>query len=105
MAHAIGIDEFKKMVAEGATPTLLDVRRKNDYTAAPQTIETGRWCDPEAVDTWGGELPKDRPVIVYCVKGGSVSQSVADRLMDQQVDARYLEGGILAWHAATGGRG
>ena len=103
MAHAIGIEEFKKLVAEGAAPTLLDVRRKNDYTAAPQTIETARWLDPELVDTWAGAISTDRPVIVYCVKGGSVSQSVADRLMDKQVDVRYLEGGILAWHAASGG--
>jgi len=99
MAHPIGIDALKKMVAEGAKPTLLDVRRKNDYAVAPQMIETARWRDPEAVDTWVGELRKDHPVIVYCVKGGSVSQFVADQLMDKQVDARYLEGGILAWHA------
>lgn len=103
MAQAIGIDELKEMVAEGAAPTLLDVRRKDDYAAAPQTIETARWRDPETVDAWAADLPKDRPVIVYCVKGGSVSQSVADRLAHKKIDARYLEGGILAWQAATGG--
>jgi rhodanese-related sulfurtransferase len=105
MAHAISIDELKKLVADGAAPTVVDVRRKSDYTAAPQTIETARWRDPEMVDAWAGEIAKDRPVIVYCVKGGSVSQSVADRLMDKEVDVRYLEGGILAWHAAKRGDG
>ena len=99
MAHAIGIEALKKMVAEGVTPTLLDVRRKNDYAAAPQTIATARWCDPETVDAWAAELPKDRWVIVYCVKGGSVSLTVADRLTDKRIDARYLEGGMLAWQA------
>jgi len=105
MAHAIGIDELKKMIAEGVAPTLLDVRRKNDYAAAPQTIETARWFDPEMVETWAGALSPDHPVIVYCVKGGSVSQSVADRLMSKQVDVRYLEGGILAWQTAKRGDG
>jgi rhodanese-related sulfurtransferase len=38
-------------------------------------------------------------VIVYCVKGGSVSQIVADRLTDKRIHARYLAGGILAWQA------
>ena len=103
MAHSIGINELEKIVAAGDTPTLLDVRRKNDYDARPQTIEMARWYDPEMVDTWASELSKDRPVIVYCVKGGSVSQSIADRLMDKQFDVRYLEGGILAWQAAKGG--
>jgi rhodanese-related sulfurtransferase len=105
MAHAIGIDELKKMIAEGVAPTLLDVRRKNDYEAAPQTIETARWLDPGLVDAWAGALSTDHPVIVYCVKGGSVSQSVADRLSEKRVDVRYLEGGILAWNAAKGETG
>jgi len=39
-------------------------------------------------------------VIVYCVKGGPVSQSTADRLAEKGFDVRYLQGGILAWNAA-----
>jgi hypothetical protein len=49
MAHAMGIEGLNKMVAEGLTQTLLDVRRESDCAAAPQTIATARWCDPEPV--------------------------------------------------------
>jgi len=39
-------------------------------------------------------------VIVYCVKGGPVSQSTADRLAEKGFDVRYLQGGVMAWNAA-----
>ena len=105
MADAIGIDKLKDMLAAGEAPTVVDVRRKEDYEAAPQRIETASWCDPLTVDDWADELPKDREVIVYCVKGGAVSQSTADRLAEKGFDVRYLQGGILAWGAAGGKNG
>ncbi|MCP4338230.1 MAG: hypothetical protein GY799_04935 [Desulfobulbaceae bacterium] len=39
----------------------------------------------------------DQEVIVYCVKGGSVSQSVADALGKNHPGVHFLEGGILKW--------
>ena len=100
MADAIAIDELKRLLAAGETPTLLDVRRKDDHEAAPQHIAAARWCDPQDVERWADELPGDREVIVYCVKGGAVSQSTADRLAEKGFEVRYLQGGILAWNAA-----
>ena len=100
MAEAIDIDGLKRMLAAGRPPTLLDVRRKSDYEAAPRVIETARWCDPQSVESWADGLPKDREVVVYCVKGGSVSQFTADRLAGEGFEVRYLQGGILAWDAA-----
>ena len=47
-------------------------------------------------------MPKGRPVVVYCVKGGSVSQSITATLTGKQVDARFVEGGLRAWKAAGG---
>ena len=41
--------------------------------------------------------PKDQELVVYCVKGGSVSQSVADALQESHPGAKFLEGGILGW--------
>jgi len=48
--------------------------------------------------TWFNEIPKDREVIVYCVKGGSVSQSVTEILQQKQCNVRFIEGGIKAWN-------
>ena len=35
--------------------------------------------------------------VVYCVKGGFVSQSVADKLQKNGLEAVFLEGGLNAW--------
>jgi uncharacterized protein len=61
------------------------------------------WQDPEKIDTLGNQLPTDRLTVVYCVKGGSVSRSVADRLQQDGLKTVFLEGGINAW-IENGGR-
>ena len=35
MIHSIEIKELNKLLSSGSTVTLLDVRRKTDYEAAP----------------------------------------------------------------------
>ncbi len=81
---------------------LLDVRRKADLNLATTQLPGALWKDPELIADWCGELPKDREVVIYCVRGGSVSNSVVDRLQVQGVQARFIEGGIEAW-AQSGG--
>jgi rhodanese-related sulfurtransferase len=83
--------------------TLLDVRRKADYEAEPNLIPGASWRDPEQVESWSRDLPKDRPVVVYCVRGGSVSQSITATLTGKRVNARFVEGGLKAWKEAGGG--
>jgi rhodanese-related sulfurtransferase len=56
------------------------------------------WHDPEQLAQWAGELPAGKPIVLYCVRGGSVSNSVVDALQAQGLDARFIEG----WKAAGG---
>ncbi len=106
MTESISIQELQKLLKEKQNIAVLDVRRKSDYEAAPQKIENAPWYDPEKIEAWINGIPKDKEVIVYCVKGGSVSQSVADRLQNGQRNVKFLEGGIKAWneHVAASGR-
>lgn len=76
---------------------LIDVRRESDRADDPHGIPGAHWRNPENVDQWIGELSRDKDVVIYCVRGGSVSNSVLDKLLANQVRARYLEGGIVAW--------
>ncbi|TFG43332.1 MAG: sulfurtransferase [Syntrophobacterales bacterium] len=101
MSPTLSPSELKKLL-DSKSVTLVDVRRKADYEAEPNLIPSAAWCDPEHVESWGRELPKDRPVVVYCVKGGSVSQSITATLTGKQVDARFVEGGLKAWKEAGG---
>jgi len=97
MADSITPEELKALMGSDRQPVLLDVRRKADFEAAPEKIGSAAWLDPEKADEWIAEVPQDRPVVVYCVKGGSVSQSVADRLQQSNPEVRFLQGGIKAW--------
>lgn len=77
--------------------TLLDVRRKEDLEKSPAGIGDAQWKDPTTVAQWAHTLPKHQDVVIYCVRGGSVSQSVQKQLADAGVKAKYLEGGIEAF--------
>lgn len=81
--------------------TILDVRRKSDYDEDPNRIPGATWRNPETVEQWRDEL-MDQEVILYCVRGGSVSKSVSERLIEKNINARYIEGGIAAWKDSGG---
>ena len=99
MANSITSKELKALLENDPEVVLLDVRRKADYEAAPQTIGSGVWRDPEKVDEWSDEIPRDRPVVAYCVKGGAVSQSVADRLKKIELETPMYDA-LYAWRQA-----
>jgi len=92
----------KELVAEKGAVMILDVRRKGDLDSDTVRITGAIWKDPENVAEWGKALPKDKDVVIYCVRGGSVSNSVVDQLQGQGVKARFVEGGIEAWKQAGG---
>ena len=80
-----------------ANVLVLDVRRRSDYDADTHKIPGATWKDPEQVAQWSESLPKDKDVVIYCVRGGSVSNSVVDHLQGKNLRARFIEGGIEAW--------
>ncbi len=84
------------------TTLVLDVRRQADYDTSREALPGSTWYNPEQIDAWIGELPKDQEVAIYCVRGGSVSNSVLDQLHAAGIKARYIEGGIEGWKAAGG---
>lgn len=81
---------------------LIDVRRRTDREADPVIISGAVWRDPQQIEIWSHELPADKEVIIYCVRGGSVSNAVLDELIGKGIRARYMEGGIEAWKASGG---
>lgn len=101
MSRTIAANDLKPLV-EKQTVTVIDVRRKNDYEADKLKLPGADWKDPEKLADWSKTLPRDREVVLYCVRGGSVSNSVLDQLTAQGFKARYIEGGIEAWKTAGG---
>ena len=50
---------------------------------------------------WKNKLDSNKDIVIYCVRGGSVSNSVVDALLAKGLKARFIEGGIEAWKAAA----
>jgi rhodanese-related sulfurtransferase len=82
--------------------TLIDVRRHNDFEADTLKLPGAEWKNPEQAAEWIKTLPRDQEVVIYCMRGGSVSNAVVDQLRAQGVPARFIEGGIEAWKNAGG---
>jgi rhodanese-related sulfurtransferase len=81
---------------------LIDVRRAADRDASAEQIPGAAWHDPEKLADWAASLPKDKEIVLYCVRGGSVSNGVVDALQAKGLNARFIEGGIEGWKAAGG---
>ena len=94
-------EDLTELLASGGNVTLLDVRRKEDFDNDPQTIANAEWKNPAEIDQWLPTIPTDQEVIVYCVRGGSVSQSVQQRLAGAGLKARFIEGGLEALNKTT----
>jgi len=97
MEKSIPPVELNDLLAAGKQFTLLDVRRKEDFDQAPHTIAGAEWKNPAESDQWLPTIPAQEEVIVYCVRGGSVSQSVQQKLADSGRLVRYVEGGLEAF--------
>ena len=88
--------------AELAGKYILDVRRAEDHHASSEQLATANWKDPTQIAEWAESLPKDQDIVLYCVRGGGVSNSVVATLQAQGLKARFIEGGIEGWKAAGG---
>jgi hypothetical protein len=79
MSDAIISDKLKLMLTGHNPSRVIDVRRKSDYKSDPSMIPSAMWMDPERVDAWNKKLG-DEDVVIYCVRGGSVSKSKIEKL-------------------------
>lgn len=101
MSRTITPNDLKPLVEKQAV-TVLDVRRANDYDADKVKLPGAQWKNPEQLADWSAKLPKEKEVVIYCARGGSVSNSVLDALLAKGFKARFIEGGIEGWKGAGG---
>lgn len=93
-------ESFAAAADDLAGAHVLDVRRAGAFEQADALIPGAQWQDPAQVNSWCVQLPKDKPVVVYCVYGHEVGRSTAMRLRAAGIDARFLRGGIDGWKSA-----
>ncbi len=95
----ISVEALHALIAQQSDVIVLDVRLEEDLAKGSDILPNALWRRPQDVETWAKELPRDKPVIAYCVYGFQVSRDAVAALRKQGLDARTLSGGIAAWHA------
>ena len=83
-------------------PVLLDLCLPKDLPRRTDMLADATLHAPSALPRWVEELPRDRPIAVYCICGFQVSGTAVAELRRRGYDARALVGGITAWHAIGG---
>lgn len=81
---------------------VLDVCLAEDLPKRNDMLPGAIVLPPETITDWADELPKDKPIVVYCVYGFQVSGDAVAELRRRGLDAQGLSGGIAAWHAIGG---
>ncbi len=97
MKRTITPGELKERPSEF---TIIDVRRKADYDG--HVILNAEWHNPDDVGEWAKSLPADKEIVLYCARGGTVSNKILDSLLAANIRARYIEGGIEGWKQSGG---
>lgn len=86
--------EISDLVA-GKAIHLVDVREVHEWNEGhvPGAIHRPL----SELSTWVGDLPKDRPVVFYCLSGGRSGQALSLCKSAGQPVEGHMGGGISAW--------
>lgn len=96
-------DELYRDIRRGTPPLILDVRNEDEFanwtieglpSNSLHNIPYFAFLEDEAGSV--GQVPRGRDITVVCAKGGS-SAFVASILALQGIQARNLQGGMIAW--------
>jgi superoxide dismutase, Fe-Mn family len=100
----ISAEELKARLEDDASrrPVLLDLCLPRDLPRRTDMLAGATMHAPAALPRWVEELPRDRPIAVYCICGFQVSGTAVTELRRRGYDAKALAGGITAWHAIGG---
>ncbi len=91
---------LERLSAEEA-PFLLDVRQDWEWSVGNLAERGARLVPLAELESRLAEIPRDRPVVVYC-KSGQRSERAASLLMEHGFpDVVNLEGGLVAWARAV----
>ncbi|WP_119461361.1 Fe-Mn family superoxide dismutase [Rhodospirillaceae bacterium SYSU D60014] len=92
-------ERLREKLERGENVVVLDLCLAEDLAKRSDMVPGALIRAPERIGEWADELPRDRPVVVYCIYGFQVSGDAVAELRRRGVDARILAGGIAAWHA------
>jgi len=98
----VSAEEVKAMLDAGKPLQFIDTRPRHYVSRMGDIVEGATWRDPDALQSWVGELSKTEPVVVYCAYGFHVGCKTAIALRDAGFDAKYMTSGHSGWRAMGG---
>lgn len=95
-------ETLRDRMAVGDVPLLLDVCLADDRPKRHDKLPGAIFLGAEEMADWIETLPRDRPIVAYCMYGFQVSGNAVAALRERGHDARMLAGGIASWRAIGG---
>jgi rhodanese-related sulfurtransferase len=83
-----------------SAPVIVDVRSDDEIHVADRLIPGAIHRPSEDIQSWWGELPASRRVVVHDRSGGERSLRVAEALRQFGTNAGHLVDGFSGWHAS-----
>ncbi|MHC1792054.1 rhodanese-like domain-containing protein [Solidesulfovibrio sp.] len=97
MDKTISPAQLRSRIESGEGITLLDLRKQADFDADPVLIPGAVKLDPSKVAEWEDMVLGKTNTVIYCARGGSISQSIQQHFEQKGIRVPYLEGGFDAW--------
>ena len=86
----VSVLELKAMLARGEQPLLLDICLADDVAKRYDTLPGATFLPAENRSDWIEKLPKDKPIVAYCMYGFQVSGDAVAELQKRGFSARNL---------------
>jgi superoxide dismutase, Fe-Mn family len=100
--QSMAVEELRARLERGEDIVVLDVCLADDLAQRSDMLPKAQIRAPEAIADWAESLPRDKPIVAYCVYGFQVSGDAVAELRRRGFNAQNLAGGIAAWHAIAG---
>jgi len=94
-ARDLSVPEALELLRKDSRVYLLDVRTPGEYLQ--ERLEGAHLIPIDQLVRRQGELPKDRPILVYCTVGARSSQVVRYLSAQGYPEVYNLAGGLSAW--------
>ncbi|MDX8512150.1 Fe-Mn family superoxide dismutase [Mesorhizobium captivum] len=95
----IAPEDLRNRLDRGEDFFLLDVCLAEDLPKRADMLPGATIRAAEKIAEWAGQVPSDKPIVIYCIYGFQVSGDAAVELRRRGLDVRTLSGGLAAWHA------
>lgn len=95
----VSVEALSQQLNGERPPYVLDVCLPDDVPTRIDKLPNAQFVESDQLESVIDSLPRDRPIMVYCVYGYQVSGNAVKELCQRGFDAYQVRGGLAAWHA------